>query len=177
MRLARALASLPLRWISGETKMLTHVLKPIEIAGVTVPNRVVRTAHGTGIGGGTMSDDLIAYHAARARGGVGLTVLEILGVHPTSPAPLNMFDPTLDDGYAKLMEGVAPYGMVVFQQLWHAGHNGTPIDGSPPWSASDIPNPLGGDVPVPMTKDMIDEVVGAYAAAAVRCEKAGLQGV
>lgn len=156
---------------------LKKVLEPIQIAGATVPNRVVRTAHGTGIGGGTMSDDLIAYHEARARGGVGLTIIEILGVHPTSPAPLNMFDPTLDEGYGKLMEAVNPHGMVVFQQIWHAGHNGTPIDGSPPWSASDIPNPLGGSVPIPMTKDMIDEMIAAYAAAAERCEKGGLHGV
>jgi len=156
---------------------LEHVLEPIQIAGTTIPNRVVRTAHGTGIGSGTMSDDLIAYHAARARGGVGLTIIEILGVHPTSPAPLNMFDLTLDEGYAKLMEQVRPHGMAVFQQLWHGGHNSNPIDGSPPWSASDVPNPLGGDVPISMTTDMIDEVVGAYAAAAARCEKAGLDGV
>ena len=156
---------------------LKYVLEPIRIGGVTVPNRVVRTAHGTGIGGGSMSDDLIAYHAARARGGVGLTILEILGVHPTSPAPLNMFDATLDDGYYKLLETVRPYGMIIFQQLWHGGHNASPLDGSPPWSASDIPNPLGGDVPTPMTKGTIDEVVAAYAAAALRCQNAGLHGV
>lgn len=156
---------------------LKKVLEPIQIAGATVPNRVVRTAHATGIGGGTMSDDLIAYHEARARGGVGLTIIEILGVHPTSPAPLNMFDPALDEGYQNLMAAINPHGMVVFQQLWHAGHNGTPIDGSPPWSASDVPNPLGADVPIPMSKDMIDEVIAAYVAAAVRCEKGGLHGV
>ncbi|MBI1179370.1 MAG: FAD-dependent oxidoreductase [Alphaproteobacteria bacterium] len=156
---------------------LTHVLEPIRIAGRTLKNRVVRTAHATGIGGGTMSDDLIAYHEARAIGGVGLSVLEILSVHPTSPAPLNMFDPSLDEGYGKLMEAVRPHGMAVFQQIWHAGHNGTPLDGSPPWSPSDVPNPLGGSVPIPMTKDMIDEIIAAYAAAAARCDKAGLDGV
>jgi 2,4-dienoyl-CoA reductase-like NADH-dependent reductase (Old Yellow Enzyme family)/thioredoxin reductase len=156
---------------------LTHVLQPIKIAGTTIKNRVVRTAHATGIGGGTLSDDLIAYHAARAAGGVGLSILEILSVHPTSPAPLNMFDPSLDEGYGKLMDAVRPHGMAVFQQIWHAGHNGTPIDGSPPWSASDIPNPLGGAVPIPMTKDMIDEIIAAYAATAARCEKAGIDGV
>jgi 2,4-dienoyl-CoA reductase-like NADH-dependent reductase (Old Yellow Enzyme family) len=62
---------------------LTHVLTPIRIGGCTIPNRVVRTAHATRIGGGVMSDDLIAYHERRARGGVGLTIIEILGVHPT----------------------------------------------------------------------------------------------
>ena len=155
---------------------LKEVFEPIKIAGCTVPNRVVRTAHATSIGGGVMNDELIAYHERRARGGCGLTILEILGVHATSLAPLNMIDPTLDEGYAKLMEAVEPHGMAVFQQVWHAGHNGRTLDGSPPWGPSTVPNPLGADVPVPMSKGMIDEIIEAYAAACARCEKAGLHG-
>ena len=57
-----------------------HVLSPIDIAGVAIKNRVVRTAHVTMLGldgPGGISDRLIAYHEARAKGGVGLTVLEI----------------------------------------------------------------------------------------------------
>ena len=156
--------------------MYEHVLSPIDIAGVTVPNRVVRTAHATGIGAGTMSDDLIAYHSARARGGVGLTVVEILSVHESSPASLNAFDPTLPGGYEKLMGACRPHGMKVFQQIWHAGHNGTPLDGSPPWSPSDVPSP-NGPVPRPMTKTQIDDIVAAYANAVRLCRESGLDGV
>jgi len=157
--------------------MYDHVLSPITIGGVDVPNRVVRTAHATGIGGGHMSDELIEYHAARARGGVGLTILEILSVHPTSPASLNVFDPRLPAEYEKLMAACSSHGMKVFQQIWHAGHNGSPLDGSPPWSASDIPNPMGGDVPKPMTKTQIDEIVGAYGQTVKLCKDSGLDGV
>lgn len=155
---------------------LKTVFEPIQIAGCTVPNRVVRTAHATRIGGGFMDDNLIAYHERRARGGCGLTILEILGVHETSLAPLNMMDPSLDEGYAKLMKAVEPHGMAVFQQVWHAGHNGATLDGGPPWGPSPVANPLGADVPIPMTKAMIDEIVDCYTAACVRCEKAGLHG-
>ena len=157
--------------------MYKHVLSPIDIGGVAVPNRVVRTAHATGIGAGTMSDDLIEYHAARARGGVGLTILEILSVHPSSPASLNAFDPTLPAGYARLMAACEPHGMKVFQQIWHAGHNGSPLDGSPPWSASDIPSPQVGVVPRPMSKAQIDEIVDAYARTVKLCRDSGLDGV
>ncbi|MEM1433950.1 MAG: FAD-dependent oxidoreductase [Pseudomonadota bacterium] len=157
--------------------MYEHVLSPITIGGVEVPNRVVRTAHATGIGAGHMSDELIEYHAARARGGVGLSIIEILSVHHTSPASLNTFDPTLPAGYEKLMAACAPQGMKVFQQIWHAGHNGTPLDGSPPWSASDIPSPQVGVVPRPMTKLQIDEIIEAYAQAVKLCKDAGLDGV
>jgi 2,4-dienoyl-CoA reductase-like NADH-dependent reductase (Old Yellow Enzyme family)/thioredoxin reductase len=156
---------------------LTHVDKPIKIAGAAIKNRVVRTAHATNIGGGKMSDDLIAYHEARARGGVGLSIIEIMAVHPTSVAGLNSFDPTIGEGYRKLVEATRPHGMRLFQQLWHAGHNAHPLDGSPPWSASDVASPTVGIVPVPMTKLMIDEIIAAYVDAARKCESFGLDGV
>jgi 2,4-dienoyl-CoA reductase-like NADH-dependent reductase (Old Yellow Enzyme family)/thioredoxin reductase len=157
--------------------MYERILSPIDIGGVSIPNRVVRTAHATGIGAGRMDEDLVAYHEARARGGVGLTVVEIMAVHPSSPGSLNAFDPTLVDGYRKLMDAVRPHGMKVFQQLWHAGHNSMPLGGGAPWSASDIPSPLLGVVPRPMSKAQIDEIVQAFAAAAKLCKDGGLDGV
>jgi 2,4-dienoyl-CoA reductase-like NADH-dependent reductase (Old Yellow Enzyme family)/pyruvate/2-oxoglutarate dehydrogenase complex dihydrolipoamide dehydrogenase (E3) component len=154
--------------------MLTHVLTPIRIAGCEIKNRVVRTAHATGLG--AMNEDLIAYHRARAEGGVGLTILEILSVHPTSPASLNTFDPSLPDRYGALLEAVRPTGMKLFQQIWHAGQNGHPLDGSPPWSPSDLPGPTVGVPSQPMTKGMIDEIVAAYADAVAKCVAWGLDG-
>lgn len=149
-------------------------LSPIEIGGVAIKNRIVRTAHATGLG--PMNDALIAYHAARAAGGVGLSIIEILSVHPTSPASLNAFDPSLGDRYARLVDAVRPHGMRLFQQIWHAGHNSMPLDGSAPWSASDVPSTTIGVVPRAMTKAMIDEIVAAYAAAVAKCVAWGLDG-
>jgi 2,4-dienoyl-CoA reductase-like NADH-dependent reductase (Old Yellow Enzyme family) len=156
---------------------LTHVLEPIVIGGVTIPNRIVRSAHGTRFGGGLMSDDLIAYHALRARGGVGLSILEIMGVHPSSPSGLNAFDPRIRAGYRRLLEEVRPHGMRLFQQIWHGGHHTMPADGTPPWSASDVPGPRLGIVPIPMTKAMIDEIVEGFARTARMCQEVGLDGI
>ncbi len=155
----------------------THVDKPIRVGGIALKNRVVRPAHGTIHGKGVMSDDLIAYHEARARGGAALSILEVGSVHPTSAFSLNVFDPALEGGFRKLVETVRPHGMKLFQQLWHAGHHILPMDGSPPWSASDIPSVEVGVVPVAMTKTMIDTIIGAYAECARRCEDYGLDGV
>lgn len=152
-------------------------LEPISIASVEIPNRVVRTAHGTHFGDGGFSPTLIDYHVERARGGVGLTILEIAGVHPTCPSSICNFDDSIIEGYARLMEAVRPHGMRVFQQLWHAGHNGLPLDGGPPWSSCDLPSPVLGMVPIGMNKAQIDEVVAAFAAAAERCKKGGIDGV
>lgn len=156
---------------------MRHILTPIQINGVTIPNRVVRTAHSTHFGAGIQNEDLVAYHLERARGGVGLSILEIAGVHPSCPAAICNFDDSVVPGYAALMEAIRPHGMIVFQQLWHAGHHGLPLDGGPPWSASDLPSPGLGVVPQPMTKGQIDEVVGAFARAAGRCKRGGVDGV
>ncbi len=104
--------------------MLTHVLTPIRIGNVEIRNRVVRAAHGTLLGAGTVNDDLIAYHVARGKGGAGLSILETLAVHWSSGGPsINIFVPGIEDGYRRLVDAVAPTDMKLFQQLWHAGHN------------------------------------------------------
>lgn len=157
--------------------ILHRALTPIVIGGVELPNRIVRTAHGTRFGGGTMTETLIDYHALRAEGGVGLSILEIMSVHPTSPSGLNGFDPRIGDGYTRLLQRVRPHGMKLFQQLWHGGHHTPPLDGSPPWSASDVPSPRLGVVPVPMTQSMIDEVVAAFVRTARLCRSLGLDGI
>ncbi len=157
--------------------MYEKVLSPIAIGTVDIPNRIVRTAHATGFAQGIATDRVIAYHEARARGGVGLTILEIMGVHSSSPASFMSFMPGVLEGHKRMMEAINPHGMRVFQQLWHAGHGANPLDGSAPWSASDIPSPLSASVPRAMTKMQIDEVIAAYANAARLCREAGLHGV
>jgi len=155
----------------------THVDTPFEIKGVRLKNRLVRAAHSTGYSDAGVTDAFINYHVARARGGVSLSVLEILSAHPSSPRGLNWWTPLLGDGYARLVDGCGRHGMRLFQQLWHGGHNALPRDGSPPWSSSTAPSPMLGVVPLAMTKPMIDEVVEGFAKAAYQCERWGLDGV
>src|SRR5438093_12734095 len=114
----------------------THIDKPIRIGTVEIKNRIVRPAHGTGLGWGTMNDALIAYHELRARSGVGLIINEIGSVHPSTPLTMNIYNRDIEGGMRKLVERIKPHGTRLFQQLWHAGHNVGALDGSPPWSAS-----------------------------------------
>ncbi|MGL3820716.1 FAD-dependent oxidoreductase [Sphingopyxis sp. R3-92] len=155
----------------------THIMTPIRIGAVEIKNRVFRSAHTTAIGGGTLSDDLVAYHEARARGGIGLSVIEAMSVQPSSLAALNMIDPSLAEKYPRMMNRLRPHGMRVFQQLFHAGQHGRTLDGSPPWAPCDQPGVTSGVAPVPMTRMMIDTMVGAYAAAAAKLEQWGCEGV
>ena len=159
---------------------LTHVLTPITIGNLTLKNRIFQSAHGLGYGF-DINQRRIDYYAARARGGVGLTVIEGSSVHPSSPLMpgcLHIWSGhESGDGYRRMVDTVRPLGMATIQQLHHSGSNLAPLDGSPPWSASDVAGPLTGVVPLPMTKGMIDTVVGAYAEAATQCERFGLDGV
>ena len=158
--------------------MYERALSPIVIGGVEVKNRVARTAHATMMSrSGKISDAMIAYHGARARGGVGLSILEAAGVHPSSVLSLVSLDDSIVEGYQALVAEIAPTGMKLFQQLWHGGHIYPAPDGSPPWAPSSVPSHIAGVAPRPMTRRQIDEVVAGYAAAARRCELGGLDGV
>ncbi len=156
---------------------LQKVFEPIRIRNVEIRNRVIRSAHDEGINRGVIGPEFIAYHEERARGGVGLSILGAAAVHQSTALGLRVDHDGVIDGYQKLMERCRPHGMRVFQQLWHGGHQYYGPQGSVPWSASDVPSPNNGAIPVPMTQGMIDEVIAAFAAAALRCQKGGLDGV
>ncbi len=154
-----------------------HVLAPIEINGREIKNRVVRTAHGTNIGQGRITDELIAYHAARAAGGCGLTILEAASVHSTDMGTLWLHDASVVDDYRRLMGRLAPNGMTVFQQLGHLGYEGVTADGGPPWSASELAGPSIRQPAKAMTADDIAELTDAFAQAAQWSVEGGVHGV
>jgi|TARA_R110001583_G_scaffold85517_1_gene224005 2,4-dienoyl-CoA reductase-like NADH-dependent reductase (Old Yellow Enzyme family)/thioredoxin reductase len=157
----------------------THVNTPLKIGPVEIKNRIVRPAHGTLIGQGSVNDNLIGYHEERAKGGVALSIIEIMGVHPSSLGALNSFDPSLEESYPKLVDACHKHGMKVFQQLWHGGHNiAMPsMDGSPPWSASAVRGLHSAQTPTPMTIPMIKEIIASFEAGAKKCEEWGVDGV
>lgn len=156
--------------------MYDHVFTPITLNGLTLKNRIVRSAHGTGLSAGGIQV-LIDYHEARAKGGVALTILEVASVHPTCAAPIIAFRPEVVADYEKLAEASHRHGMALFQQLWHAGNNATTLTGGPPWAPSRVMGAQATVLPLPMSKGMIDEVVEGYARAARHCKRGGLDGV
>ncbi len=147
------------------------LFRPLTINGCIIPNRIIGTAHSTG----TSGDDLIAYHEERAKGGIGLAILEIAGVTPASASSIPVYLDSIVAFYDKLSSRLHAHGTRVFQQLWHGGaaygRAGQPI------SASPVPNPAVNVTPRPMTKAMIDDAVASFAAAARRCQEGGLDGV
>jgi 2,4-dienoyl-CoA reductase-like NADH-dependent reductase (Old Yellow Enzyme family) len=154
---------------------LRVVFSPIRLGTVEVPNRVARAAHSAGYMFREVTDQFIAYHLERAKGGCGLTILEAGTVHPSSIVEMAVFDDAIVPGYRRLMEAIRPHGMKVFQQLWHGGNLRNGLNG-PPLAVSAIPG-FKGIVGRPATEDDIEELIAAFASAAIRCRDGGLDGV
>lgn len=161
-----------------------HLFSPLDMGPVRLPNRIVSTGHDTCMtDGGLVSDRMVAYHKARATGGVGLIVLQVASVHETAQytaGVLRAHDDACIPGLAKLADAVQAKGTKVFGQLLHPGRE---IHGSDDgtrqvcWSASAVPNERFHAMPRALEKPMIDEIVAGFAAAAGRMAQAGLDGV
>ncbi|MFI0369329.1 FAD-dependent oxidoreductase [Actinomadura sp. 1N219] len=164
---------------------LDHLLSPLAIGGLTVRNRVFSSAHGTGFSHGGINDRLIAYHLERARGGVGLIVLEATSVDPAaavgvsaSLTGLQNIDDSIVPDYRRISAALHAEGTAVFALLSHSGRNTVMgVDGQPPLAPSPIPMDRTRDVPHELERDEIAGIVRAFAAAARRVRDGGLDGV
>lgn len=150
-----------------------HLFEPIDVGPITIPNRIVRSAHGTMLTG----EPLIAYHEARAAGGVGMSTLEATGVHRDAPSLTPLYSDEVIPLFRQLMDRIRPYGMKMLQQIYHPGSATRPKKAATQVSSSAIPNPMVGGIPMEMTRSMIAEMVEAFATATRRCRDGGLDGV
>ena len=155
------------------TERFPHLFTPIEVGPITVPNRIVRSAHGTLLTG----ERLIAYHEARAVGGVGLSTLEATGVHRNAPSAIPLYNDDCIPFYREISDRMRPYGMKMLQQIYHPGSATRPRKAATQISSSAIPNPMVGGIPFAMTVGEIAEMVESFALAARRCRDGGLDGI
>ena len=146
-----------------------HLFSPVRVGSVTVKNRIVSSGHDTVMAeDGAIGDRLIAYHEARAAGGVGLIVVQVAGVHETAKYTYQRADgrhrrraSTATDGSSRRC---TPHDAVVFGQLFHDGREIMESqDGSLPVSLapSAVPNERFHVMPRAMPVSLIDEIVAA----------------
>jgi 2,4-dienoyl-CoA reductase-like NADH-dependent reductase (Old Yellow Enzyme family) len=151
-----------------------NLFQPIQVGPVAIPNRIVRSAHGTLLHG----EALIAYHEARARGGVGMSTMEATSVHAGAPSRLPLWSDEVLPFYEEISRRVHGHGMKLFQQIYHPGASAPGVGAlGAPWSVGETPNPMLGVTPMAMNQGMIDEVVAAFGAAARRVRDGGLDGI
>jgi 2,4-dienoyl-CoA reductase-like NADH-dependent reductase (Old Yellow Enzyme family)/thioredoxin reductase len=161
-----------------------HLFAPLRIRGATLKNRIVSTGHDTTLPvDGTVNDALVAYHEARARGGVGLIVIQVSGVHETARYTNHVLMATEDSsisGYRRVADAVHRFGTVLFAQLFHPGREMAEADGgllNVAYAPSAVPNERFHVMPRPLRSSMIKSIVRGYGDAARRMDAAGVDGV
>ena len=161
-----------------------HIFSPMTIRHMTVKNRIVMMPMGTNFGeqNGEMSFLHINYYEQRAKGGTGLLIVENASVD--SPQGSNgTTQLRIDsDNYIprlyKLCENVHKHGACIAIQINHAGASAMSSRiGMQPVSASDVPSKEGGEIPRPLTKEEILQIVRKYAEAARRAQICGFDAV
>ncbi len=168
-----------------------HTLKllfsPIKIGKLEIKNRIVMAPMVTGQASqdGRVTDGQIAWYEARAKGGVGLIILEMTAVARggSAAALLGIWDDEAVPGYKKLTDTVHANGAKIFIQLSHAGRQTEKAftGGSLPVAPSAISCPLGEplskEIPRRLSLEEIEEIVEQFGQAARRSREAGFDGV
>lgn len=159
-----------------------RLFSPFSIRDVALKNRIVFQPHFTALGNldGMGSDELIAYHEARARGGVGLIVIESQAVHTTGKMSrrfISAWDPCVVPFYRRLTAGVQAYGTKIFGQLTHGGH--TSLEHPPHllWAPSQMPEPSSHFSTKAMDVEDIQATVEGFAISARNAMEGGFDGV
>ncbi len=163
-------------------KYFTSLFSPVRINSLEIKNRIVFPAmHLNYTPDGHVTDQMTAFYESRARGGAGLiivggcTVDKVGGGHFMIRLDTDDFVP----GMAGLTKALHAHGTKVFAQLYHAGRYvpSWMIEGETPVSASAVPSRLTNETPRALTVDEIRQIQQAYADAALRAKRAGMDGI
>lgn len=180
------------------------LFQPLKIRDVMLRNRIVMSPMTRGFcPDGIPTEDVAAYYARRAEGGVGLIITEGVAVdHPAALGDAGLGEnniPLLSgngpiEGWRRVVEAVHAHGAKIIPQLWHQGVMRKPGTGPNPDVASVSPSgswgPLGGmtsiapeSIPVnpmigvPMSEAQIEEAIEAFVRCAVNAVDAGFDGI
>lgn len=156
-------------------------LRPGRIGSLRTRNRIVYPPMVTNYCApdGAVTERFIAYHAARARGGTGLSIMEASMILPEGrafPRQLGIHDDALLPGLRRLTAALHTEGAACAIQLCHPGRQTTSaICGCRPMSPS--PVVFRGEETRAMTLEDMAKVRAAYGTAAARAREAGFDAV
>jgi 2,4-dienoyl-CoA reductase-like NADH-dependent reductase (Old Yellow Enzyme family) len=161
---------------------MSKMFEPSEINGLKLENRFVRSATWEGMAAedGAATQKLIDLMAELARGGVGLIISShtyVQKVGQASPAQLGIHNDDMIPGLQQMAEAVHTHRGKIVCQLTHAGFFGNAkLSGQTPVAPSNVEGIAKG-ARQELTKEDIQSIIAAFAAAAKRAQTAGFDGV
>ncbi len=160
----------------------THLFEPIKVGNTVIKNRVFMPPISTNLADhGYVTDELIRHYAARAKGGVGLIVSEVVTVEPTYiylPGDMSIYDDSFIEGWKKLFTEVHKYGAKLLPQLFHPAYMAFPVPGTPQLIAPSNVGPYyAKSAPRAVTKEELKVIIRQFGEAAYRVKQAGGDGV
>lgn len=167
------------------TRPFEELFKPINIGKIRLKNRISMAPMFTKYASesGEVTNKLIQYLVTRAKGGVGLIILENTcieweyGRGDGNPVTLHhdRFRPRLHE----LVKAVHQHGAKIMPEIYHAGRQifRSNIEGKQPLAPSAIQSKVGGDMPRSMTEEEIEKTIQDYGDAARRAKECGFDGV
>lgn len=178
----RGIADAVTAMTGADRAQFPSLLSPVSVGPLEVPNRVVSTSHQTSLVHDHLpTNDLLAYHVARARGGVGAIFLEATAVHPTgllTAHTMGGYLPEIVPAYQRLADAVHAHGAHLLLQLFHGGREqiaSAPKPGAVAPSA--VPSLRFKSEPRALTASEIREMIEGYGTTARHAREGGLDGV
>ena len=158
------------------------MIEPKEIGGMTIKNRLVRSATYEGMASedGSVTDELVELYKTLAEGGVGLIITGYTYVQPSGKAMPHQMGIDRDDlipGLRKIAEAVHEHGdgCRVAMQLAHCGRQSFFLETT--MAPSAVFEPVANIMPREMMTEEIEENTEAFAKAARRAQEAGFDAV
>ncbi|MCC6828109.1 MAG: FAD-dependent oxidoreductase [Novosphingobium sp.] len=155
---------------------------PIALGGIRLRNRVAHASMTTRFGTAqAVTQNLINYHANRARGGCAMSITEPLATLSTQNAEFNkvcVYDDSQLDGLKRWADAVESLDCRLIGQLQDPGratHQGGRRANA--LGPSALPDDLSWTMPHALTTDEVARVVDEFAAAARRLQQAGFSGI
>ncbi|MDD2511503.1 MAG: NAD(P)/FAD-dependent oxidoreductase [Syntrophomonas sp.] len=165
-------------------KKFPELFSPAYIGKLLVRNRVVMAPMLVSYASpdGEVSERLLDYYEARARGGAGLIVVEAACVDvPTgreSFRQINIDSLRYVAGLQQLAQHIKAYGCRAFIQLFHAGRQTSSLfTGVQPVAPSPLACPMVKEIPRELTGEEIKAIENRFSQAALYAFMAGFDGV
>ncbi len=151
-----------------------YLLTPGKIGSLEIKNRAIMAPMSAALANpdGTVTDELIAYLTARARGGIGLILTEYAYVQESGKSSDHQISAASDDkieGLSRMVSAVHAAGAKIGLQLQHGGRRSI-VDVQ---SASPVPMDKTQPTPRVLTTEEVYVLIKDFIWAAVRAKKAG----